>query len=133
MISNDAQLMSVADAKEHLQHRRLAFIRPDADSKKFDGAVYNSQSFDVAKAAMADSTDSVVVSAPVNIDADGNSSLWTTKLLTVRNIGAGAVHRPREPFKIERSSFAAEQLADGRLPPSTCLDLAFSRDRIGII
>jgi len=44
MLSFDAQIMSLPDARDFLRDRATAFVRPDSDSKIFDGGLYDESS-----------------------------------------------------------------------------------------
>lgn len=45
MLSSDGTVLPLSQAREEIKIRGLAFARPDADSKSFDGGVYNHHRF----------------------------------------------------------------------------------------
>lgn len=71
MLSSDGRVMSVSDARELLRNGATAFVRPDSDSKTFEGGVYDESGFVAAthEVRVAPAT-AVIVASPCTIKAE---------------------------------------------------------------
>src|SRR5580704_14384590 len=64
--------MALSAARHFLQNGATAFVRPDSDSKVFEGAVYDAFRLEaVTKQSAVPSATPVVVASPLNIGPNG--------------------------------------------------------------
>ncbi len=131
MISQDGRVMALSEAREFLRRSgSSAFVRPDEDSKLFEGGLYDAASF--APVAGHDSTP-VVVATPVQIEAEWRFFIVNREVVgcsEYRRDGRSSIFGSVPHWAIER----AAELASRWLPSDVyCLDLATTGDRIGIV
>jgi hypothetical protein len=70
VLSSDGRAMALSDARDFLKNGATAFVRPDSDSKVFEGAVYDAFRLEtVTKQSAVPSATPVVVASPLNIEA----------------------------------------------------------------
>ena len=134
MLSADGRAVTVAEAALMLRQRGPSFLRPDSDSKQFDGGVYEPERFERLRRALAiaDSMPAVIAS-PVRLDAE-----W--RFFVVDGEVAGcSEYRRRGRISTEGSvprgamEFAAETAKEWGPADVYCLDLGASEGRIGIV
>jgi ATP-grasp domain, R2K clade family 2 len=71
MLSSDGRIMSLSDARDLLRNGASAFVRPDSDSKVFDGAVYDASGLVAATPEIRVARTTVVmVASPRTIEAE---------------------------------------------------------------
>ena len=134
MLSVDGQVMSLSAAQELLGKGAAAFIRPDSDSKVFDGGVYDASSFAATTRKIPNRGEmSVMVASPVDIEAE-----WRFFIVEKEVVGCSEYRRWGR-FSTQGSvPHAAIELAAelaSRWSPAEvyCIDLAASADRIGVV
>jgi hypothetical protein len=132
MLAQDGCVVPLSIAQQLVFDRGRAFVRPDADSKVFDGGVYDARGF--TDATQGEDMDlPVVVASPIQIEAEWRFFIVGSNLVDCseyrrwgRPSTRGAV--PRVAIEIASESAAAWEPAD-----IYCLDLAATDDRIGIV
>jgi ATP-grasp domain, R2K clade family 3 len=133
MFSDDGCLMALGDVIDELEGRsQPAFVRPDADDKLFDGAVYDAGGLRAASKA-CDRQTSVIRATPRAIDAE-----WRCFVVDGEVVGGSEYRRAGRPSLYPgvppRVGELAEQAAARWLPAAvTCIDVASSGDRFGIV
>lgn len=134
MLSRDGRVMAFRDAQSLLRNGATAFVRPDADSKLFEGAVYDSNGLSAAadKAEISPETH-VVVASPLNLEAE-----WRFFVVDREIVGCSEYKRWGRPFTNgvvpHRAIEFAMDLALRWSPAEIyCLDLAATTDRIGVV
>jgi hypothetical protein len=134
MLAPDAHIMTFADALETLARKPKAFIRPDADSKVFDGDVYDRQGLINATAGLTiEGTLSVVVADPVPIEAEWRFFIVGMEVVACseyRRWGTPSVDGVVPHVAIDWAAELASQWSPSDI---YCLDLAKANDQIGII
>jgi len=137
LMLSDGSLVPAA-AVPALIRDRQAFVRPDEDSKSFDGGVFDSQTFTetLDKAVgrgLLKEADSVIVAAPLPIDAE-----WRTFVVGGDVVAASSYRRNgicdidlHVPHAVIDMAFeAAEQWSPADV---FCLDIGLANGRYGII
>lgn len=134
MLAADGRVVTLSEALDRLADGASAFIRPDADSKAFDGAVYDAGGLARATAALRDADSMpVVVAAPIQVDAE-----WRFFVIDGEIVACSEYRRWGEP-SIEGAvpyaaiDLAAELAARWSPAPVYCLDLAATESRIGVV
>ncbi|MBA3458015.1 MAG: ATP-grasp domain-containing protein [Deltaproteobacteria bacterium] len=133
MFSSEGRSMTLDGAIEALDDgARSSFVRPDADDKLFDGGVYDAQTLRVvSKGAARESA--VIVAEPRPIDAEWRCFVIDREVVDsseYRRAGQPSLRRGAPPRVIE----LAEQAAARWVPAAvTCIDIASSGDRFGIV
>ena len=134
MLSSDGRVMPLSAAREFLRTGATAFIRPDADSKAFDGGVYDEAGLAAAIRGTTTSYEiSVVVASPVNIEAE-----WRFFIVNREVVGCSEYRRWRLP-STEGSvphiaiELAAEVAAVWSPAEIYCIDLAATSGRVGVV
>jgi len=134
MLSSDGRVVNLSTARALLREQESAFIRPDFDSKAFDGGVYNAVGLAAAtqRAQVSDATP-VVVASPVKIEAE-----WRFFIVDREVVGCSEYRRwgristegsvPRLAMNLAAESASIWSPAD-----IYCLDLAATADRFGIV
>ena len=134
MLSSDGRMMSLSDAKTFLRNGATAFVRPDADSKAFDGGVYDASGLDAATPEIRVSpTTAVIVASPCTIEAE-----WRFFVVNREVVGCSEYRRWGRPAIDGAVPRVAIDLAAdlvSRWSPADvyCLDLASSGDRTGVV
>ncbi len=132
MLSTDGQVVALAEALALTDQGGERFVRPDADDKSFDGAVYDVERLRVATARLAPDTP-VVVAAPCEVTAEWRTFVVDGHVVAAseyRRAGLVSLHSGAPPAVIE----LVEQAAAFWLPaPVVCIDVARSGERFGII
>lgn len=134
MLSSDGRVMSVLDARELLGNGAMAFVRPDSDTKTFDGGVYDESGFAAVtpESRVAPAT-AVIVASPCTIEAE-----WRFFVVDREIVGCSEYRRWGRPsFDGAVPRAAIDRAADliSRWSPTDvyCLDLASSGNRIGVV
>jgi hypothetical protein len=134
MLAPDARVIGFADALEALADISHAFIRPDADSKAFEGGVYDRTSLVHATTGLTvDETLPVVLARPVPIDAEWRFFIVGSEVVACseyRRWGRPSIDGAVPHVAIE----LAAELASRWSPADIyCLDLASANGRIGVV
>ena len=134
MLSSDGRVMSLSDATEFLRGGATAFVRPDSDSKSFDGGIYDAAGFTAVIGRTALDLDTpVMVASPCNIDAEWRFFVVTNEIVSCseyRRWGRHSVDGAVPRLAID----CAAELASRWSPADVyCLDLALNGDRIGVV
>ena len=134
ILSSDGRVMALSDAREFLQGGATAFVRPDSDSKLFDGGVYDAHRFAAVTSQMAipDAT-LVIVALPLTIEAE-----WRFFVVNREIVGCSEYRRWGRPSDDGFVPHVAIDLAADlalRWSPADvyCLDLAATGNRIGVV
>lgn len=137
MISSSATVVGAAEAAGVIA-RGSMFVRPDEDSKAFDGGLFDAATMQdvigtaLSKGRLAPDTP-VVVAAPVQIDAEWRTFIVGGEVVAAssyRKDGAGNIdlHVPHSVIDL------AFDAADRWRPADVfCLDIAASGNRYGIV
>jgi ATP-grasp domain, R2K clade family 3 len=134
MLSFDGRVMTLSDAGEFLRQEESAFVRPDSDSKVFDGAIYDAAGFAaIIHKTQIPPTTQVVVASPCKIEAE-----WRFFVVDHQIVGCSEYRRwGRSSTDGSVPRLAIELAAElaSRWSPSDvyCLDLASTGDRIGVV
>ena len=134
MLSSDGRIMSLSDARNLLRNGATAFVRPDSDSKVFDGGVYDASGLSSATPEMCVlPTTAVMVASPCTIEAE-----WRFFIVDREIVGCSEYRRWGRPSidgAVPQVAIdLAAELACRWLPADVyCLDLAASGDRIGVV
>jgi hypothetical protein len=133
MLSFDGRVMSLADARDFLRTGATAFVRPDSDSKVFDGGVYDASGLLAATGNRLALSTAVIVASPCAIEAE-----WRFFVVDREIVGCSEYKRWGRPSIDSIVPHVAIELAAelaSRWSPSDvyCLDLAASGDRIGVV
>jgi len=133
MFSDDGRGMTLGEALAQLDDGAApCFIRPDADDKLFDGAVYDADRLRAAT-AMCDRQTSIICATPRAIDAEWRCFVVdgvVTGGSEYRRAGTPSLHAGVPP----RVGELAEQAAARWLPAAVvCIDVASSGDRFGVV
>ena len=134
MLSFDGRIMSLLDARDFLRDGTTAFVRPDSDSKVFDGGLYDQSSLAAAtpETRVAPTT-AVIVASPFTIEAE-----WRFFVVDRKIVGCSEYRRwGRLSIDGAVPRIAIDLAADlaSRWSPADvfCLDLASSCNRIGVV
>ncbi|HET6181428.1 MAG TPA: ATP-grasp domain-containing protein [Candidatus Sulfotelmatobacter sp.] len=133
MLSYDGRVMTLRAARNLLHRGGAAFVRPDSDSKAFEGAVYDASGLDAVTEQIADDALSVAVASPVSIEAE-----WRFFVVGTEIVGCSEYRRWGQISTQGSVPHTAIDLAGtlaSRWSPADiyCLDLAISGDRIGVV
>jgi hypothetical protein len=134
MLSLDGRVMALSDAGEFLREEASAFVRPDSDSKIFDGGIYDASGLaaTIHKTQIPPTTQ-VVVASPCKIEAE-----WRFFVVDREIVGCSEYRRwgrPSTDGSVPRLAieFAAELASRWSPADVYCLDLARTGDRIGVV
>jgi hypothetical protein len=133
MFSRDGEIMSLADACAYMANQRNAcFLRPDADSKLFDGGLFDDDAV-LALTTRIGGGERVVVAANRAIDAE-----WRCFVVNGEVVGSSEYRRNGRPsFYRDAPPRVLEVAAAviGRWNPAAvyALDLARNGDQIGVL
>jgi len=134
MLCSDGRIMSLSDAMDFLKDGARAFVRPDSDSKVFDGGVYDASGLAaVAPETRVAPTTPVVVASPRSLEAE-----WRFFVVDREIVGCSEYRRWGRPsFDGAVPRVAIDLAAEfaSRWSPADvyCLDLAASGENIGIV
>jgi hypothetical protein len=130
LLSSDGTVLPLSQAREEIKIRALAFARPDADSKSFDGGVYNHHRFCEATDRCSTESMLVVLAEPIAIEAEWRFSSSMVRSQVAPSTVVGASYRPAAPYHVDLAAESAQRWG----PAAICgLDLAAAGDRIGIV
>lgn len=110
---------------------RPRFVRPDADSKAFDGGVFADAA--ALRAACADPETAVVVGEVVPVDAEWRCFVVNGEIVDsseYRRGGRPSLHRGAPPRVLELVEAAIARWVPAAV---TCIDVASSGDRFGVV
>jgi hypothetical protein len=137
MASADAQVIHLAEAMSRISFERM-FVRPDEDSKAFDGGLYDRTSLAavltpaIEKGRVDDSTE-IVIASPMQVDAEWRTFIVGGEVVAASSyryngIGNIDLHVPHRAIDL---AFEAAELWT---PAGVfCLDIALSGERYGIV
>jgi hypothetical protein len=134
VLSCDGSVVALSDAQDFLQNGATAFVRPDSDSKVFEGAVYDaSRLAAVTKQSAIPSATPVVVASPLKIEAE-----WRFFVVNREIVGCSEYRRwgrPSSDGSVPHMAidFAADLALRWSPADVYCLDLAASGDRLGVV
>lgn len=134
MLSSDGRIMSLSEAGNFLRNGATAFVRPDSDSKVFDGGVYDASALAAAAPEMrVPPTTPVIVASPCTIEAE-----WRFFIVDREIVGCSEYRRWGRPSidgAVPQVAIdLAAELASRWSPADVyCLDLARSCDRMGVV
>ena len=134
MLSSDGRIMSVLDARDLLRNGATAFVRPDSDSKIFDGGIYDAPRLVAATPeTRVPPATAVIIASPCTIEAE-----WRFFVVGREIVGCSEYRRWGRPSidgTVPRVAIdLAADLAIRWSPADVyCLDLASSGDRIGVV
>jgi len=138
MLSSDAKVVPLSQAGELVAIVGAAFVRPDEDTKAFDGGVFDAAALQERAAAViekgyATPETPVVVAPPVEVTDE-----WRLFIVDGEVVGASSYRhggRPSTgghvPHHVIELSFEAARI--WRPAPVFCLDFGRAGDRIGIV
>jgi hypothetical protein len=129
MLSFDGRIMSLLDARDFLRDGATAFVRPDSDSKVFDGGLYDEPTLAAAtpEIRVAPTTE-VIVASPFTIEAE-----WRFFVVDREIVGCSEYRRWGRPSIDGAVPRVAIDLAADLASRWSCLDLASSGNRIGVV
>jgi len=135
ILSSDGRVTTLSNARDSLRNGEVAFVRPDSDSKAFAGGVYDIAGLAAVtegKAAVSESTP-VILASPLRIDAE-----WRFFVVDREVVGCSEYRRWGRPSSEgsvpQKAIELAFDLAQRWSPADVyCLDLASTRDRIGVV
>lgn len=132
MFSPDGAVMTVFDALEALAREPL-FVRPDEDSKAFDGGVFADAATLRAQLGSTALETPAIVARVRPVDAEWRCFVVNGRMIDsseYRRAGRPSLHRGAPPRALELAERAA-----ARWMPSdvTCIDIASSGDDFGIV
>lgn len=133
MLARDGKVVSL-EAALAMVDSRSKFVRPDADSKAFDGGIYDGESLRTITAMWRGKiTESVVVSEPIQIDAEWRLFIVEDRVIASSQYRLGGKATidgivPREVVDLGLSAAALWSPA-----PVYCLDIARSDKALGIV
>jgi hypothetical protein len=134
MLSSDGRMMTLSDAKGLLSNGATAFVRPDSDSKVFDGGIYDALRLDAATPEICvHPTTAVIVASPCTIEAEWRFFIVNRKIVgcsEYRRWGRPSIHGAVPHVAIDLAAELASQWSPDDV---YCLDLAASSDRIGVV
>lgn len=132
MFSRDGAVTSLADALDRLDAGGEAFIRPDADDKRFDGARYDAAGLRAATAGCAPATE-VICAAPRTVDAEWRCFVVDGEVVAgseYRRAGRPSLHPDVPPRVAELVEEAARRWSPAGV---ACIDVASSGDHFGVL
>jgi hypothetical protein len=137
MASADAHVMRLPEAMSRISFERM-FVRPDEDSKAFDGGLYDRTSLAavltpaIEKRRIDESTE-IVIARPIQVDAEWRTFIVGGEVVAASSyryngIGNKDLHVPHRAIDL---AFEAAELW---VPADVfCLDIALSGERYGIV
>jgi ATP-grasp domain-containing protein len=134
MLSSDGRVVSLSAARELLHSGAKAFVRPDSDSKLFEGGVYDSSALGaILKESRVSGATPVVVASPVNIDAE-----WRFFVVASEIVGCSEYRRwgrlsTQGSVPQAAVEFAQETALKWSPHNIYCLDLASADGRLGVL
>lgn len=134
MLAVDGQVMSLAAAIKIVGNGSKAFVRPDGDTKIFDGGVYDLSALrQSANAQFVPEDTTVVVATPLEIDAE-----WRFFMVDGQVVACSQYRRWGKPsfdgaVPHAAMEMAAELATRWSSAKVFCLDLACARGRIGVV
>jgi len=132
MFAIDGRRMELGQVIAELDGSQPAFVRPDADDKMFDGAVYDAGTLrEVTKAR--DPHTLVICASPRIIDAEWRCFVVDGEVIggsEYRRAGQPSLHAGVPPRVVDLAEHAAARWMPARV---ACIDVASSGDSFGII
>ena len=133
MLSEDGEVVPLSAADEQVRQRGPLFVRPDSDSKAFEGRVYNAADFANAHRTIVDPLEPVVVATPITIDAE-----WRFFIVDREVVGCSEYRQSGRHSIIgaipQRAIEFAGDLATRWSPAGVyCLDVGICGERLGVI
>lgn len=134
LMFSDGRVATARDAlAELLEGAVPLFVRPDADSKAFDGGVFAGADAFRAALGAVDLATPVAIAPPRAVDAEWRCFVVGRDVVDAseyRRAGRPSIHRGAPQRAIELVERAIERWLPA---PVTCIDVASSGDRFGIV
>jgi ATP-grasp domain, R2K clade family 3 len=133
MLSDDGEVVPLSAADEELRQRGPLFVRPDSDSKVFEGRVYNATDFANAHRTIVNHLVPVVVATPIPVDME-----WRFFIVDREIVGCSE-YRQSGKYSITAAvpqraiEFAGDVAARWSPAAVYCLDVGTSGERLGVI
>ena len=134
MLSKDARVATLSETLDLLRNGVSAFVRPDADSKLFDGGVYDGAGLVTATNNGTVFSDTpVIVASPLAIEAEWRFFVVNREIVGCSEYRCGG--RPSSGGTVPQSpiDLATELVLRWSPAPIYCLDLAATDERIGVV
>jgi ATP-grasp domain, R2K clade family 3 len=133
MLSADGESMPLAAAIAVLDATEARrFVRPDADSKQFDGGVYDANELRVVTTRVA-AQEPVIVARSRQLIAEWRCFVVDGSVVAsseYRRGGRPSLFADAPPMAVEFAEFAAAQWVPA---PVTCIDIGLCGERFGVI
>lgn len=134
MLAQDGQTSTIPEILSRLEGGKKLFVRPDADSKAFDGAVYDAELLcSVTKNWLGKTSQPVVASEPLKIDAEWRLFIVGGEIIACSQYREGNRATIDGPVPYAAIEFGIKAAAMWSPASIYCLDLAVSSGRIGIV
>ena len=133
MFTGDGVVTTARDVLDQIETSGPLFVRPDEDSKAFDGGVYADASELRAALGANDLSLTVVRGTATAVDAEWRCFVVGGEIVDAseyRRAGRPSFHRGAPPRVLDLVDAA---LARWSPAPVTCIDIASSGDRFGIV
>lgn len=131
MLVPDSQVCTVCELRSQIFTVHM-FIRPDADSKKFDGGVRNPQELNSLLAGLDCGLD-VVVAPPVKIDAEYRVFIVDSEVIAASEYRRGGIPSTQGFVPGDVTELAIDADTLWRPERAYAIDVARSGSRIGIV
>jgi len=134
MLAQDGQTSTIPELLLRLEGGKKLFVRPDADSKAFDGAVYDAEQLrSVTKNWVGKTSQQIVVSEPLKIDAEWRLFVVDGEIVACSKYREG--NRATIDGSVPHAAIEFGFKAAAIWSPASiyCLDLGISDGRIGVV
>jgi hypothetical protein len=134
MLASNARAMPLSAARALLADGLTAFVRPDADSKAFNGGVYDAASIERTLASVPVSDDvTVILAPPLVIDAEWRFFIVKKVVVAVSQYRRWGEASTEGPVPHSAIDLAAELASRWSPADVYCLDLAATGSRLGVV
>ncbi|MBA3465029.1 MAG: ATP-grasp domain-containing protein [Deltaproteobacteria bacterium] len=134
MFSNDGTITTAGDVLEELTFGGAPlFVRPDEDTKAFDGGVYEDAATLRQHLGSTDPATTVIKASMRPVDAEWRCFIVGNEVVDsseYRRAGRPSLHRSAPPRAIELAHIAAERWLPAEV---TCIDIASSGAYFGVV
>jgi hypothetical protein len=134
MLSSDGRIVTLAEAEALLETGVTAFIRPNADSKIFDGGIYDRRALLALaeKSAIPEST-LVVVASPLNLEVEWRFFVVNREIVACTEYRRGNTHSVDGAVPRSAIDLAADLALRWSPADIYCLDLGLAGKVVGVI